>query len=35
VIPEVKKIDLARDGYHYDVKTAQSFVDDIVSLGTL
>jgi hypothetical protein len=35
VIPEVKKIDLARDGYHYDIKTAQSFVDDIVSLGTL
>lgn len=28
-IPEFKKIDLARDGFHYDIKTAEMFVQDI------
>lgn len=31
-IPEFEKIDLARDGYHYDIKTAAVFVDKITEL---
>lgn len=32
VIPEFKILDLARDGFHYDVKTATAFVDEILKL---
>ena len=31
-IPEFEKLDLARDGYHYDIKTAAKFVDKITEL---
>jgi hypothetical protein len=32
LIPEFAILDLARDGKHYDIKTAQQFVDDVVRL---
>jgi hypothetical protein len=32
VVPEFKVLDLARDGYHYDVLTSQAFVDQLVPL---
>jgi hypothetical protein len=32
IIPEIIKIDTARDGYHYDIKTATKFVESIVPL---
>lgn len=31
-IPKFKKLDLARDGYHYDIDTATYFVDKITEL---
>lgn len=31
-IPEIKKLDLARDGYHYDIITATNFVEQLVNL---
>ena len=31
-IPEFKKLDLARDGCHYDILTSQYFVDKITKL---
>lgn len=31
-VPEFKQIDWARDGHHYDIKTATRFVDQIVPL---
>jgi len=31
-ISEFEKLDLARDGYHYDIKTAANFVDKITQL---
>jgi hypothetical protein len=31
-VPEFEKLDLARDGYHYDVKTATQFVNNITEL---
>lgn len=32
-INEFDKLDLARDGFHYDIKTATKFVDSILLLG--
>lgn len=32
VIPEIKVIDLARDNYHYDIKTSTHFVNQILPL---
>ena len=32
VIPEFKIVDLARDHFHYDVKTATAFVNNIINL---
>jgi hypothetical protein len=31
-IPEVKRLDLARDGHHYDIKTSTEFVQQIIKL---
>lgn len=31
-LPEVKRLDLARDGYHYDILTAQKFAIDVRDL---
>jgi hypothetical protein len=31
-IPEFIKLDFARDGYHYDIKTATKFVNEILTL---
>jgi len=31
-IPEIKQLDWARDGHHYDLLTAQQFVSDILQL---
>jgi len=31
-IPEFPKLDLARDGFHYDIKTCEFFVDQILPL---
>jgi hypothetical protein len=33
IIPEFKPIDLARDGHHYDIATANKFVELIIKLG--
>jgi hypothetical protein len=30
VIPEIQRVDLARDGHHYDIATSQRFVQQIV-----
>lgn len=30
VVPEFKKLDLARDGHHYDIKTSQAFVQQLM-----
>jgi len=32
IIPEIKMLDLARDGHHYDILTSQSLVDQILLL---
>lgn len=32
IIPEIIKIDTARDGHHYDVKTATKFVESVLAL---
>ena len=32
VIPEFSHLDYARDGFHYDIKTSEYFVDQLVSL---
>jgi len=34
-IPEIKKLDLARDGFHYDIVTARDFVEKLASLISL
>ena len=31
-VPEIKTLDLARDGFHYGPKTATKFVDDLITL---
>jgi hypothetical protein len=31
-LPEIQQEDLARDGHHYDIKTATTFVDKLVNL---
>jgi hypothetical protein len=31
LIPEFSRLDLARDGHHYDIKTSQAFVNQIVA----
>jgi len=31
-VPEFEHLDWARDGHHYDIKTATRFVDQIVPL---
>jgi len=31
-VPAIEVLDFARDGFHYDHKTSQKFVDDVVSL---
>jgi hypothetical protein len=33
IIPEFKPVDIARDGHHYDIKTATNFVELIIKLG--
>lgn len=34
VIPELPRMDIARDGHHYDIKTSEYFVDQILKLLT-
>ena len=34
LVPEVKRLDLARDSHHYDKLTAENFVDQLLSLTT-
>lgn len=31
IIPEIQYLDRARDGHHYDIKTSQAFVNQIIS----
>ena len=34
-IPEIKKLDLARDGFHFDIKTSRQVARSIVNLGII